>query len=139
MDKNKIIIPLSIIIGACLLGGFFYATQVNKQNSIERQQLLKIEEDRKIAETKAEQEKAEFISKKKNDCLSIYKTEDDKWNNVSGWRYNEQDDKCYVEYKEATPKSEAQCDEDYPVGGEMGLVLYRENNLCKSGRFERLF
>lgn len=139
MDKNKLIIAIAILLAACIVGGFVYAAQVNKQDSIERQQLLKLEEDRRVAESNAEREQAEFISKKKNDCLSIYKTEDDKWNNVSGWRYNEQDDECYVEYKETTPKSEEECDENYPTGGEMGLTLYRLNNLCKNGRFEKLF
>lgn len=139
MDRNKLIIPISILLGAIILGGFFYATQVNKQNSIERQQQLKAEEDKRVAEAKAEQDRQEFIAKKKNDCLAIYKTESDKWNNVRGWRYVESDDECYVRFRAPTPKTEAECDADYPTGGDYGLGFLRENMLCKEGEFENLF
>jgi len=38
-DKlNKITLPIVILIASVILGGFFYASQVNKQHSIERQQ-----------------------------------------------------------------------------------------------------
>ncbi len=139
MDKSKLILPISILLGAAIIGGFFYAIQVNKQSSIERQQQVKSEEDKRLAEAKAEQDKKEYAAKKKNDCLDIYKTESDKWNNVRGWRYQESEDNCFIRYKAPTAKSEAQCDEDYPIGGDYGLGFLRENSLCKEGEFENNF
>ncbi|MSU44951.1 hypothetical protein EXS45_02115 [Candidatus Nomurabacteria bacterium] len=42
MDKNKLILPVSILLGCIILGGFFYASQVSKQNSIEKQQQIEL-------------------------------------------------------------------------------------------------
>lgn len=36
---NKLPLPITILLASLILGGFFYASQVNKQESIERQQL----------------------------------------------------------------------------------------------------
>ncbi len=33
MNKNKLILPISIIVGCIILGGFYYASQNNKNNS----------------------------------------------------------------------------------------------------------
>lgn len=56
MDKHKIILPISILLGCIILGGFFYASQVNKQQSIEKQQAIKLQEDKKIEMAKLEKE-----------------------------------------------------------------------------------
>jgi len=143
---NKITLPITIILTSIILGGFYYASEVNKQKSIERQQLLKLQEDRgverakaEVEEIKLEQEKKEYAADRKNDCLNIYKTESDKWNNARGWRYDDINDECYVRYKDPSPKSDAKCDEDYPMGGDWGLVFLRKNSLCKEGEFENSF
>ena len=41
MKINKLSLPTTIIIASLILGGFYYASQVNKQQSIERQQEIK--------------------------------------------------------------------------------------------------
>ena len=65
-DKiNKLTLPATIIIASLILGGFFYATQVNKQQSIERQQEIKLQEDRRIEEAKTEQEHKKYVAKRK--------------------------------------------------------------------------
>lgn len=47
MEKlNKLSLPAVILIASIILGGFFYASQVSKQKSIERQQQIKIERER---------------------------------------------------------------------------------------------
>ncbi|MEK7612016.1 MAG: hypothetical protein AAB407_01620 [Patescibacteria group bacterium] len=62
MDKiNKLTLPTTILIASIILGGFYYATQISKQNSIERQQQVK------IAQEQLEKENLEKIL---NDCLS---------------------------------------------------------------------
>ena len=43
MDKiiekiNKLSLPATILIASIILGGFYYASQINKQKFIERQQ-----------------------------------------------------------------------------------------------------
>jgi type II secretory pathway pseudopilin PulG len=138
--KNiKLNLPIAIVLVAIILGGTFYAIQVNKQKSIERQQqadqLLKQDQFR----IQQEQDKKEYIADRKQDCLAIYKTESDKWNNVRGWRYFEEGDECFIRYKDPSPKSDAKCDELYPLGGDNGLVWLSLNSLCKDGEFENGF
>ncbi|MEZ4180125.1 MAG: hypothetical protein R3B41_01205 [Candidatus Doudnabacteria bacterium] len=157
MDKNwiqknwfKLSIPASILLGFIIFGAFFYIMQVQKQQSIERQQTQKFEEERKIAEieselekeinaTKNEQNEKEYIADRKDDCLTVYKTEDGKWNNVSGWRYDENSDECMIRYKESPPKSEDECDRIFPISNALTSIFARQNSLCKNGEFENPF
>lgn len=145
MDKlNKLILPASILIGSIVLGGFLYASETNKQNSIERQQAIKLEEDARVESARAAQAEREFIAKRKTDCLDIYKTEGSKWNNVRGWRYSEDDDQCFITYKESTPKSAAECDKLYAIDpsltdSSLRMYFVRSNLLCKDGEFENSF
>ncbi len=147
MDIKKITekttLPIAIVIAAVVFGIAFYAVQYTKQQSIEKQQILKLEQDRAIEASKTEQSQKEYIAKRKADCLDIYKIESDKWNNVQGWRYSETDEQCFIRYKDPHPKSDAECDEDYPVGErddfDWGLIFLRQNSLCKDGEFENTF
>jgi hypothetical protein len=136
---EKISFPIAIVISAVILTIGFYAVQYNKQQSIERQQALELQEQRMIEKAKAEQAQKEYIAKRKMDCLDIYKAESSKWNNVLGWRYSETDDQCFIRYKDPNPKSDAKCDELYPTGGKWGFTLLGENLLCKNGEFENSF
>lgn len=62
MEKiNKLSLPTTILIASIILGGFYYASQVNKQKSIERQQQIKIEQE-KIKEEQL------------NECLQVINT-----------------------------------------------------------------
>jgi len=108
----KLVLPISILLGCIILGGFFYASQVNKQRSIEKQQQIelqaKAEAKAKEDQAKAEQDKRDYISKRKEDCLAIYKTESDKYNNVHSWSYIEPSggilklgDSCEIIYKDS--------------------------------------
>jgi len=64
MDKlNKLSLPATIIIASVILGGFYFASQVNKQRSIEKQQEIKLQEDRRIDNAKAEQATQEQFAK----------------------------------------------------------------------------
>ena len=103
--------PASILLGCIILGGFIYVSQVNKQKSIEKQQQIDLQ-------AKAEQDKRDYIEKRKTECLVIYKTESDKFNNVESWQYIEHsadtssfsqlfsktlyhDDQCEIIYKDS--------------------------------------
>lgn len=123
MDKiNKLTLPATILIASIILGGFYYASQVNKQNSIERQQEIKLQEDRRIEEARAEREKVEneakieqvkkeYIAKRKNECYDIYIQERKNWNNVEDFSYSEARDVCVVNYKSDKPaKTKEECE-----------------------------
>lgn len=132
-------LPIATIISAIVLGISFYAVQSNKQQSIEKQQLLQLQKEKEIEEARTQQSQKEFQAKRKAECLDIYKTESDKWNNVSGWRYSESEETCYIRYRSPDSKSDAQCDKEYPTDGTIGTIFLRANFLCKEGEFENSF
>lgn len=146
MDLSKIAIPISIVIGAIILGAFYYAVESNKQESIEKQQQIKIEAEEKERVAADEQKQKEYAAKQRSECLDIYKTEQDQWSNVRGWDYNEYKDTCYVTYSEQVPKTKDQCIENWSLkdGEEPSMlgdnsVFYREYSLCLDGKFRNSF
>ena len=52
MSKNKLMLPVSILLGCIILGGFYYANEVSKRRTIEKQQAIQIAENKKIEEQK---------------------------------------------------------------------------------------
>ncbi len=77
---KNITLPISILIGCCVLAGTFYLTQVQKQDSIERQQKLEIsnknaEIQRQIYAEENEKSLAESAKKKieadLKECLRV--------------------------------------------------------------------
>ncbi len=75
---NKISLPATILIVGVILGGFYYMSQINKQNSIERQQQLELEAERKKTEEQLKQKECESLSD------GVKK----RWNNVMGVTYD---------------------------------------------------
>ncbi len=143
MKDNKVILSISIVIGCIIIGSFFYAVQINKQKSVERQQEMKIQADKYTEEMKAKAIKEsefaktklknkEYMAERLRDCLAIYKTELSKWNNTESWRYDDLNDYCIVRYKKHNPKSDADCDAMFPANSQA-------LSLCKEGMFERKF
>lgn len=105
MDKNKLILPVSIIIGCIIIGWFFYSSQVNKQESIERQQRIEMEFKKNEADAKKAQEEAARVKEQgeknfKNnlECQDMLKALKQKWNNVVGIYYDEFLNTCIVKY-----------------------------------------
>ena len=114
MNKlNKLILPIVILGASIILGGFFYASQVNKQQSIERQQEIKLQDDRRAEEAKAGQVKKEYIAKRKGECYSLYEKEWNKWNNVKSNEYDEEKDVCLIRYATDFWKGK-NCDDYFP-------------------------
>lgn len=132
IDKiNKLTLPATILIASIILGGFYYASQVNKQKSIERQQEIKLQEDKRIEEARAERERMEneakteqtqkeYIFKRKKDCYEWELSERKKYNNVVDSFYKQYDymegktDVCVVVYKSDDYNKEV-CDEQLPL------------------------
>ena len=98
MDKHKLIFPISILLGCIILGGFFYVSQVSKQKSIEKQQQIELQAKQIELEIKTEQDKKEYIVKRKKDCYDLETSERKKFNNVDGSYYNEEKDICVIRY-----------------------------------------
>ena len=84
MEKfNKLSLPAVILMASIILGGFFYASQVNKQRSIERQQQVKIKQEKQNQLTKElkEQETKEQAEQSLNTCIADAET-----NYSNNWR-----------------------------------------------------
>lgn len=82
MEKlNKLSLPATILIASIIFGSFFYVSQVNKQHSIERQQEIKIEQEKQdqLAKDLKEQKLKEETSEALTTCLTnaseIYSTQ----------------------------------------------------------------
>jgi uncharacterized protein HemX len=70
-NKNNLVLPTVILIACLILGGSYYVAQVSKQKSLERQQALKIEEEKRI------EAKNETSRKECSDFMNKY--HDDLW------------------------------------------------------------
>ena len=82
----------------------------------------------------------EYVADQKSVCLDIYKQENQKWNNVNSWRYDEAGDSCFIEYKEIPAKTAEECDELYKnQQGEIIPLFIVDWLNCTNGVFEREF
>ena len=86
MKNKEFILPVAIVVGCIALGGFYYGVQINKQNSIEKQQQIKIEDAREARESeeqKQQEEERELEAKEaqRKQALSycLQKAEKDYW------------------------------------------------------------
>lgn len=43
--NEKIILPIAIVLASFVIGGFYYAVQINKQESIEKQQSIELKNE----------------------------------------------------------------------------------------------
>lgn len=107
------------------------------QNNLDRQ-------NSDLQQLSAENAKREYVLKRKEFCLEVYKTESDKKDNVQGWRYFEANNECFIIYKSAIPQTSKGCDSQYPPTYNPGETYsgrtYAEwNDLCKDGIYEKSF
>jgi hypothetical protein len=98
IENIKLTLPATILLGCIILGSFIYASQVSKQRSIEKQQEIKMADDRRVETIKADQTKKEYVVKRKKDCYDFETSERKKFNNVDGSFYDEENDVCKVRY-----------------------------------------
>jgi nitrogen fixation-related uncharacterized protein len=96
MRNNKLTLPISILMGCIILGGFFYKIQIEKQASIERQQERQLQDDRL---QKNINNALEELKLKQKECESLSAGVIKKWNNVMGVTYdNDVWKACVVTY-----------------------------------------
>lgn len=162
--KSKLTISVAILVSSIILGGFFYAAQISKQESIERQQQAKMDQEREIQEaklkqekevqeakleqakevqkTKVEQEEKEYVAKRKSECYTLYEKERIKWNNAKGVEYDEENDVCLVRYKATDEWKDVDCN-DYLINDDTPdyLVKIRIKSYvnCKDNSFTKEF
>jgi hypothetical protein len=76
---NKIPLPITILLGCIILGGFYYATETSKEASIERQHQadLQAQELQKEQDAQAKQDaqsaanaQARLVASEKADCVT---------------------------------------------------------------------
>jgi type II secretory pathway pseudopilin PulG len=108
MDKipNDLLLLVTIIISSIILGSFFFAIQLSQQRSIERQQEIRLQDERKI--TKAKFEQAKKVGKRIRECYEIYLKEKKNLSNVTGFKYSEVRDICIVHYASTEPAKTAE-------------------------------
>lgn len=73
MEKfNKLSLPAVILIASIILGSFYYASQVSKQRSIERQQQTKIDQEKRdqLYKELKEKEIKEQVEQALNACIT---------------------------------------------------------------------
>jgi uncharacterized protein YpmB len=93
MNKDKLILPVSILLGCIILGGFYYLTQASKQHSIEKQQ--QVDMAQKQAEQQAEADQNAQITKDKSACvIEAQSNAIDLYNNSSMCRGAYKSDDC---------------------------------------------
>ncbi len=95
---NGLSLPATILIASIVLGGFVYASQVNKQKSIERQLEIKLLDDKRAEEAKAEQDKEADLFSNNLRCQALLKDLKQRWNNVVGIYYSDYQNTCIVKY-----------------------------------------
>lgn len=105
---NKLSLPVAILIVSIILGGFYFGSQIIKQNSIEKQQQIKIEQERQIREEMKELLDdclfdANIIDD--SECRSIFQTR------VCLYRISEENEAKINAYKD---KSRDECFKKYP-------------------------
>jgi hypothetical protein len=119
-----------ILIGLLLvLATFSYISAQNTRNYAEQTE-------------KAEKEKRDYIAKRRNDCFDIYDKEKGNWNNVTGNRYDEDTDSCYVTYRDnKNNKTASECKDEWFPDGKVSIFsfAYHYYSLCVDHEFEKSF
>jgi len=138
--KNiKLTLPLTILLGCIILGSFFFATQVIKQKSIEKQQKLDLQVKALQNQMEKEQEHKEYVASRKKDCFDIYNKEKDNWNNTKGTEYDEKWDKCYVIYSDTTKRDKCVAPKDSDINTEWGTRIWNSYFDCLDKQFRKEF
>jgi hypothetical protein len=89
--EKSILYPTAIVFGCIVLAAAFYLVQVDKRQSIERQQ--DVENQRA-----AEELKRSDLAAKEKECESLSSGLREEWNNVVGVTYSDFLEECEVTY-----------------------------------------
>ena len=119
MKLKELTIPIAFIISAFIIGGFLYAIQINKQNSIEKQTQMKIDADRDVELGKLRLQEEKQLQEDRNDefvnelkCQELLSDLKKRWNNVVGVSYSSSWNTCMVKYTDDDGETQSSPVED---------------------------
>ena len=92
------LLPVSIIITAIIIGVSYYAVQNNRQQSIERQQKIDIEAKAKQNEAERMIDKEKDLFDRRMECRGLYSDLKKDFYNVAGVSYSLILNTCMVSY-----------------------------------------
>lgn len=98
MDKNKLILPITILAASIILGGFFYAGQINMKRFIAQELKIKAQIDSQAEQARAEKEQTDKLFNNYIKCQTLFVALKQKWNNMVDIYYNEAGNNCIVKY-----------------------------------------
>jgi hypothetical protein len=96
MEKNKLVLPITILLGCIILGEFFYASQVIKlqdNRRVDEVRAVKADEQKEIDDANID-----FDNRLK--CQALFKELKQRWNNVVGIYYSKMENSCVIKYTE---------------------------------------
>lgn len=103
--KNNIMLPVSILVGSCIIGAFLYFAQVKKQELEFRQKESELQQkeselQQKINEEEILREKEMEDKKFMNNlkCQDLLTDLKKRWSNIVGIYYSEERNTCIVKY-----------------------------------------
>jgi len=99
MKKEKLVLPISIVVSSIKFASGLVIVQINKQSSIERQNAAKIAHEKSIQEEEKAQKQKEYIIKRKKECYDLEVKESKRYNNVEESYYSVLRDVCTITYK----------------------------------------
>jgi len=118
---NKLSLPTTILIAGIILGGLYYASQVSKQKSIEKQQQVKIEQ---------EQEAKEEAEQALNLCLDWVVLEHmDRWNRECN-RLNKLTGRCKSLYEMTDMEYKAELNNTSLTSEQIHVLFLAEKTEC---------
>lgn len=128
----KICIIVILVIGA-----------VSFQKSYDRGINMKADAEASSRVAKENNDKRDYINKRKSDCYETYNKEKKNWNNAQGPAYDEEDDICRVTYKSSTYWKGVTCESQLPTADDTSpnfrRYARRQYLLCLDGDFEKDF
>jgi len=113
--KEKIILSVTILLASIILGGFYYATQISKQKSIEKQQQIKLQAEKELKKKEENILEKQKNEKRKKDiayALCVENAEDNYWRymelNGTGKRDDKKGVNAYQETWDVADKNKQQ-------------------------------
>ena len=98
MDKNKLILPVTILAATIILAVTILGSQMKTQRYLSWQIKIKSENDARAELAKADELKAEKVFDHYVKCQTLFIPLKQKWNNMVEIYYSEAKNNCIVKY-----------------------------------------
>lgn len=133
-----------IILGTGYSIAYYFLTYIPQRDSTRSAETwLK---EKREQDTKEEQNKRDYVAKRKKDCFDIYDKEKSNWNNVLGQEYDADSDTCYVIYRSQQGEWKGKKCESFlpstssPVKDtKIFKLMYNNYSDCSNNQFRKEF